>query len=146
MIPKQKSILYKKFFDSSIIYPPPTKDSVIMYMFIVKLRVLKGNAYCEGLGQKVWHLIPLCLVKYFLPEEELICVLDGFVNGWMYMCFTIWCVYIDKRGESKAREEGTNINYHSHWKATSYFSKLDFKILICILVRNSLCTSLKPFY
>lgn len=32
-----------------------------------------------------------------LPEEEAgIYVLDHFLNGWVYMCFIIWCVQVEE--------------------------------------------------
>ena len=71
---------------------PPKK--LCGYIFIIKLRVLKGNNYCEE------HQIPLHLVKYFLPEEEL----GIYVLRWHFkwvglcMCFIIQCVYRQQRG------------------------------------------------
>lgn len=51
-------------------------------MFIIKLRVLKGNVYFEGVGAIGLASMSLYLIKYLLPEEELgIYVLDGSLNG-----------------------------------------------------------------
>lgn len=44
--------------------------------------------------------------KILLPEEEAgIYVLDHFLNGWVYMCFIIWCVQVEEGSQRPDRKE-----------------------------------------
>lgn len=113
-------------------------------MFIIKLRVLKGNIYFEGVRAIGLASISLYLVKYLLPGGVWhLCV--RWLLKWVgYVSVLLSDVYRQERGV-KGLTERIGINTHSHSKGASYFSQPDLKILVCILVRGSFCIFLKPF-